>query len=151
MLRQPRLREPWCHAVEQHDVAHLLAGLGTISTVTVPPPEYPHDRTAAHLGVVPSLVTADRGSWDSTLESDLAAAGVTTVIIPRDRQTVGEARGDRARRPVCRRRQVAHRVRETRLAPQPRLGVAADPTVPLTPYDFHGEWNYTIKAHTDMS
>ena len=78
-----RNRERWCHAVEQHDVAHLLAGLGTISRVTVPPPEYPHDRTAAHLGVVPSLVTADRGSWDSTFESDLAAAGVTTVIIPR--------------------------------------------------------------------
>jgi IS5 family transposase len=41
------------------------------------------DRIATHLGVVPSLVTADRGYWDSTIETDLAAAGVTDVIIPR--------------------------------------------------------------------
>src|SRR5215211_5197644 len=41
------------------------------------------ERIAAHLGVVPSLVTADRGYWDSTIESDLVAAGVTTVVIPR--------------------------------------------------------------------
>ena len=23
--------------------------------------------------------------------------------------------------------------------------------VPLVPHDFHGEWNYTINAHTDLS
>jgi IS5 family transposase len=32
---------------------------------------------------VPSLVTADRGYWDSTIEADLTAVGVTTVVIPR--------------------------------------------------------------------
>ena len=31
----------------------------------------------------PRVVTADRGYWDSTIEADLAAAGVTTVVIPR--------------------------------------------------------------------
>jgi transposase, IS5 family len=41
------------------------------------------ERITAHLGVVPSLVTADRGYWDSTIEADLAADGVTTVVIPR--------------------------------------------------------------------
>ena len=40
-------------------------------------------RIAAHLGTTPSLVTADRGYWDSTIEADLAAAGVTAVAIPR--------------------------------------------------------------------
>jgi transposase, IS5 family len=32
---------------------------------------------------VPEIVTADRGYWDSTIEADLATAGVTTVVIPR--------------------------------------------------------------------
>jgi IS5 family transposase len=41
------------------------------------------ERIATHLGAAPSLVTADRGYWDSTIECDLAAAGVTTVVIPR--------------------------------------------------------------------
>jgi transposase, IS5 family len=41
------------------------------------------ERINAQLGVVPSLVTADRGYWDSTIEADLAAAGVTTVVVPR--------------------------------------------------------------------
>jgi transposase, IS5 family len=41
------------------------------------------ERIATQLGVAPSLVTADRGYWDSTIESDLAAAGVSTVVIPR--------------------------------------------------------------------
>ena len=51
------------------------------------------ERVADHLGVVPSLVTADRGYWDSTIEADLAAAGVTTVAIPR----TGKASAARAR------------------------------------------------------
>jgi IS5 family transposase len=41
------------------------------------------ERIATHLGVAPSLVTADRGYWDSTIENDLATAGVTTIVIPR--------------------------------------------------------------------
>jgi IS5 family transposase len=41
------------------------------------------ERIATRLGATPSLVTADRGYWDSTIETDLAAAGVTTVVIPR--------------------------------------------------------------------
>jgi transposase, IS5 family len=41
------------------------------------------ERIATHLGAAPTLVTADRGYWDSTIEADLAAAGVTTVVIPR--------------------------------------------------------------------
>jgi IS5 family transposase len=41
------------------------------------------DRIVTHLGGAPSLVTADRGYWDSTIETDLTAVGVSTVIIPR--------------------------------------------------------------------
>jgi IS5 family transposase len=41
------------------------------------------ERITTHLGAVPSLVTADRGYWDSTIEADLATTGVTTVVIPR--------------------------------------------------------------------
>jgi IS5 family transposase len=41
------------------------------------------ERVTTHLGVAPTLLTADRGYWDSTIEADLAAAGVTTVVIPR--------------------------------------------------------------------
>jgi IS5 family transposase len=41
------------------------------------------ERITTHLGVAPSLVTADRGYWDSTIETDLTATGVTTVVIPR--------------------------------------------------------------------
>jgi IS5 family transposase len=40
-------------------------------------------RITTQLGVVPSLVTADRGYWDSAIETDLTAAGVTSVVIPR--------------------------------------------------------------------
>jgi IS5 family transposase len=40
-------------------------------------------RISTHLGAAPALVTADRGYWDSAIETDLAAAGVTTVVIPR--------------------------------------------------------------------
>jgi len=40
-------------------------------------------RVTTHLGVVPALVTADRGYWDAHIESDLATIGVTTVAIPR--------------------------------------------------------------------
>ena len=41
------------------------------------------ERIATHLGMTPSVVTADRGYWDSKIEHDLTAAGVTTVVIPR--------------------------------------------------------------------
>jgi IS5 family transposase len=41
------------------------------------------ERIATQLSVVPSLVTADRGYWDPTIEPDLTATGVTTVVIPR--------------------------------------------------------------------
>jgi IS5 family transposase len=41
------------------------------------------ERIITHLGVAPSLVTADRGYWDSSIETDLAATGVSTVVIPR--------------------------------------------------------------------
>ena len=51
------------------------------------------ERIATHLGATPSLVTADRGYWDSTIEADLAAAGVTTVVIPR----TGKSSAARAR------------------------------------------------------
>jgi IS5 family transposase len=50
-------------------------------------------RIATHLDTTPSVVTADRGYWDSTIESDLAAAGVTTVVIPR----TGKSSAARAR------------------------------------------------------
>ena len=32
------------------------------------------ERIANHLGVTPSIVTADRGYWDSKIEDDLTAA-----------------------------------------------------------------------------
>jgi IS5 family transposase len=41
------------------------------------------ERMITQLGVAPALVTADRGYWDSTIEADLATAGVGTVVIPR--------------------------------------------------------------------
>jgi IS5 family transposase len=41
------------------------------------------ERITIHLGLVPALVTADRGYWDSTVEPDLVAGGVTSVVIPR--------------------------------------------------------------------
>jgi IS5 family transposase len=41
------------------------------------------DRVHATFGIAPTLVTADRGYWDSTIEADLASAGVATVVIPR--------------------------------------------------------------------
>jgi transposase, IS5 family len=41
------------------------------------------ERIASRLGAAPSLITADRGYWDSSIEADLAAAGVTAVVIPR--------------------------------------------------------------------
>jgi transposase, IS5 family len=41
------------------------------------------ERIGAQFRVAPSVVTADRGYWDSTIERDLATAGVTTVVIPR--------------------------------------------------------------------
>ena len=50
-------------------------------------------RIATHLGAMPSVVTADRGYWDSTIEADLTAAGVTTVVIPR----TGKSSAARAR------------------------------------------------------
>jgi hypothetical protein len=36
-------------------------------------------RITTRLGVTPSLVTADRGYWNSSIETDLTAAG---VVIP---------------------------------------------------------------------
>ena len=50
-------------------------------------------RIATHLGAAPSLVTADRGYWDSSIENDLTAIGVTAVVIPR----TGKASAARAR------------------------------------------------------
>lgn len=41
------------------------------------------ERVTAQFGQAPGLVTADRGYWDSTIEADLAAAGVASVVIPR--------------------------------------------------------------------
>ena len=41
------------------------------------------ERITTLLSSAPSLVTADRGYWDSTIETDLAAAGVAAVVIPR--------------------------------------------------------------------
>jgi len=41
------------------------------------------DRITTLIGMTPVTVTADRGYWNSMMESDLAAAGVTTVVIPR--------------------------------------------------------------------
>ena len=40
------------------------------------------DRITAQFGA-PATVTADRGYWDATIEADLTAVGVTTVVIPR--------------------------------------------------------------------
>jgi transposase, IS5 family len=51
------------------------------------------ERITTLLGAPPATVTADRGYWNSTMESDLAAAGVTTVVIPR----TGKASAARAR------------------------------------------------------
>jgi IS5 family transposase len=51
------------------------------------------ERINAQLGVVPTLLTADRGYWDATIEADLASAGVSTVVIPR----TGKASAARAR------------------------------------------------------
>lgn len=51
------------------------------------------ERITTLLGAAPTTVTADRGYWNSTMESDLAAAGVTTVVIPR----TGKASAARAR------------------------------------------------------
>ena len=41
------------------------------------------ERLHHQFGTAPVLVTADRGYWDTTIEADLTAAGVTTVVIPR--------------------------------------------------------------------
>ena len=40
-------------------------------------------RIVDHCGAPPGMLTADRGYWNSTMESDLRAAGVVTVAIPR--------------------------------------------------------------------
>ena len=40
------------------------------------------ERIIARVGA-PSMVTADRGYWDTTIEADLTHAGVTAVMIPR--------------------------------------------------------------------
>ncbi|MGH9270541.1 MAG: ISNCY family transposase, partial [Ilumatobacteraceae bacterium] len=41
------------------------------------------ERITNLLGTTPATVTADRGYWNSTMEADLAATGVTTIVIPR--------------------------------------------------------------------
>jgi transposase, IS5 family len=41
------------------------------------------ERVAHRFAASPVLVTADRGYWDSSIEADLTAAGVVTVVIPR--------------------------------------------------------------------
>lgn len=41
------------------------------------------ERLTVQFAAAPVLVTADRGYWDSTIEADLADAGVATVVIPR--------------------------------------------------------------------
>jgi len=51
------------------------------------------DRITTLIGMTPVTVTADRGYWNSMMESDLAAAGVTTVVIPR----IGKPSAARAR------------------------------------------------------
>jgi hypothetical protein len=58
------------------------------------------ERITTHLGVAPSLVTADRGYWDSTIETDLTATGVTTVVIPRTGRPSPEPPSQTERRPA---------------------------------------------------
>jgi IS5 family transposase len=41
------------------------------------------ERIVTRFSIPPTAVTADRGYWDSTIEADLTAAGVSTVVIPR--------------------------------------------------------------------
>ena len=41
------------------------------------------ERIRTQFSMAPTLVTADRGYWDSTIEADLSDAGVTRVVIPR--------------------------------------------------------------------
>jgi IS5 family transposase len=41
------------------------------------------ERVTRLFGVAPDLLTADRGYWDSTIETDLTEAGIGTVVIPR--------------------------------------------------------------------
>jgi len=40
-------------------------------------------RVTARFGRPPLLLTADRGYWEPTIEADLHATGVTTVVVPR--------------------------------------------------------------------
>jgi transposase, IS5 family len=51
------------------------------------------ERITAQFCTAPSLITADRGYWDSSIETDLATAGVTSVVIPR----TGKSSAARAR------------------------------------------------------
>jgi transposase, IS5 family len=41
------------------------------------------DRVKTLFGIAPTLLTADRGYWESTIEKDLAGAGIDTIVIPR--------------------------------------------------------------------
>jgi len=41
------------------------------------------ERVNAQFGTTPTMVTADRGYWDSAIEADLTATGVASVVIPR--------------------------------------------------------------------
>ena len=41
------------------------------------------ERIREQFSITPTLVTADRGYWDSTIEADLTGIGVANVVIPR--------------------------------------------------------------------
>ena len=63
----------------------MLAG-ELVALSTRPSHQASHRPAIEHITTdsrVPQVVTADRGYWDSAVESDLATAGVTTVVIPR--------------------------------------------------------------------
>jgi IS5 family transposase len=70
--------------------------------------------------------TADRGYWDSKIESDLAAAGVTTVVIPRTaKSSPARARVEHADDFVATVKwRTGSRGTHLATAPQTRLGVA---------------------------
>ena len=71
------------------------------------------ERIVTRLGA-PTMVTADRGYWDTTIETDLGQAGVTAVMIPRTGKP-SAARHDRTRGAVHRGSEMAHRQRRTHL------------------------------------
>jgi hypothetical protein len=69
-----------------------MASSWTTPWNAAPPPDGPQlapaiDRVACRAGQVPRAVTADRGYGQAAVESDLHAAGVHTVAIPRQATT----------------------------------------------------------------